>query len=65
MNYFGLFFTFMLPGLALGAMAAAVVITEKQKYANKQRRTAAQKQIRSREKLFVYDLMEDHGKSAA
>lgn len=65
MNYFGLFFTFMLPGLVLGAMAAVVYQTEKQKKSKRQRTNRVKTQKARNDKLFVYDLMQDAKESAA
>ena len=57
MNYFGLFFTFMVPGLVLGAMA--VFAAQESKSRHKARR-AAQSQARPCQgKLYVYDLRQD------
>ncbi len=65
MNYFGLFFTFMLPGLVLGAMAATVLHAEKER---KTRKSAAQKckiPESPRSKLYVHSLLADAQENAA
>ena len=60
MNYFGLFFTFMLPGVLLGIMAAAAFSQERK--AKKAKRAAARPRIARTEavvergRLYVCDL---------
>lgn len=65
MNYFGMFFTFMIPGLVLGALFAIVVREEKDKRAAKRRAAALPAQpVTSRDRLYVYDLRQDAGNAA-
>ena len=56
MNIFGLFFTFMIPGILLGLLAAAV-LGERAK--EKKRHTAAVKRA-----LYVHDLRESASRAA-
>jgi len=59
MNYFGLFFTFMLPGLLLGAMGAVALYDGR---ARRRRRMAAAKRAQAeqvRTRLYVHSLMDD------
>ena len=65
MNYFGLFFTFMLPGLVLGAMAATAMHAEK---GQKSQRVTPQKQKEERPvrgKLYIHSIMADMEEHAA
>ncbi len=62
MNYFGMFFSFMLPGIVLGGMGAVAVHQElqrrKRQKARKVRR-ARQPELRhvaDKGKLYVYDM---------
>lgn len=55
MNYFGLFFSFMLPGIFIGAMAIAVI---RQEVINRKRRAARETRERQRKnvrKLYVHN----------
>lgn len=58
MNYFGLFFTFMVPGIVIGAMAAVALYQE----ANARKRRAARLRVASRrnavarDRLYVHDM---------
>ncbi|HMM33091.1 MAG TPA: hypothetical protein PKB13_15075 [Clostridia bacterium] len=45
MNYFGLFFSFMLPGILIGAMAVSVM---RQEIVRRKRREAREEQERQR-----------------
>ena len=65
MNYFGLFFTFMIPGVLIGIMAAAVLrevasaklrqVARRRKYAAHERYLAEQRAAQNA-RLFVHDL---------
>jgi hypothetical protein len=63
MNYFGLFFSFMIPGMLIGWMTACCVKEAAEKRNREQQavRTAPQR----RRKLYVYDLSEGQKKAAA
>ena len=52
MNYFGLFFSFMLPGMVLGAMAALAAVEMVE--ARERRRTR-----RRKKPLYIEDLKEE------
>ena len=65
MNYFGMFFTFMLPGLVLGAMAASAIYAEKTKKQQKKSATRRADTINERSKLYVHSLSADIEKPAA
>lgn len=52
MNYFGLFFSFMLPGMVLGAMAALAAVEALE--AREQRRARRRKRP-----LYIEDLKEE------
>lgn len=58
MNYFGLFFSFMVPGVIIGAMAAVAIYQEAKARArrNAKRRANAQRLVVPRDRLYVYDL---------
>ncbi len=65
MNYFGLFFSFMLPGLILGGMAVAAVHQEQRRRRRQNARRArrggsaaraALKPVANRNKLYVHDM---------
>ena len=60
MNYFGLFFTFMIPGIIIGTMAAAAAkqaADRRRREAIRARRTALRTVPRN--KLYVYTLEEE------
>ena len=52
MNIIGLFFTFMIPGIVLGALAAAVL---SQRQSGKAKKDAM---LRGKRALYVYDMRE-------
>ncbi|MEG1547287.1 MAG: hypothetical protein RR232_03670 [Clostridia bacterium] len=54
MNYFGLFFTFMVPGIILGIMCASVLM---RRTTRKSRQTAFVK--KSKRRLYVCDLRDE------
>ncbi len=62
MNYFGLFFSFMVPGIVIGVMAAVAIYQESK--ARARRKSAVAKNLRApahlavvpRNKLFVHDM---------
>lgn len=57
MNYFGLFFTFMVPGIIIGAMAAAAVYQQaKARRREAMRRKNAAHAVASHNRLYVHDL---------
>ena len=56
MNYFGLFFTFMIPGIFIGLMAAYVV---RGALANLRASAASRQSAPSRKQLYVCDLRLD------
>lgn len=62
MNYFGMFFSFMLPGIVLGGMGAVAVHQElqrrKRQKARKVRRARRPelRQVADKGKLYVYDM---------
>lgn len=58
MNYFGLFFTFMVPGIIIGAMAAAAVYQEAKarRHREARRRKTAARAAVSHNRLYVHDL---------
>ncbi|MDD4075469.1 MAG: hypothetical protein PHC80_05195 [Eubacteriales bacterium] len=65
MNYFGMFFSFMIPGLILGAMAVAVFGEKKRAFAPnaKKRRDGAAES--GRNKLYICDLAAELREDAA
>ncbi|MDO5111306.1 MAG: hypothetical protein Q4E65_03270 [Clostridia bacterium] len=65
MNYFGMFFSFMIPGLILGAMAVAVLGEKKGagKAGARARRCAAPQEEKT--KLYICDLAAELRKNAA
>lgn len=61
MNYFGLFFTFMLPGIIIGVMIAVAYKQEqeaKRRKAARARCAAKQAGVVDRTRLYVYDISE-------
>lgn len=65
MNYFGLFFTFMIPGILMGIMAASVMletIQRKQRAARRVRKQIDAQPVRGR--LYIHSMKDDQ-KSAA
>ena len=63
MNYFGLFFSFMLPGILLGMMGAIAIYQEVRKNKRRALRAKAMRAARScapvpvdRSRLYVYDM---------
>ncbi|HOG01024.1 MAG: hypothetical protein BWY35_02099 [Firmicutes bacterium ADurb.Bin248] len=58
MNYFGLFFTFLVPGVVLGVMAAAAFHQEAKARARRARQRPARNQsaVVRRDRLYVHDL---------
>ncbi len=58
MNYFGLFFTFMVPGIVIGVMAAVAFYQEAkaQKLRRERLRLAATRSVVPRDRLYVHDL---------
>ncbi len=65
MNYFGMFFSFMIPGLILGAMAVAVFGEKQRGYRAhvEEKRDAARQHDRS--KLYICDLAAELREEAA
>ncbi|OQB23911.1 MAG: hypothetical protein BWY11_01516 [Firmicutes bacterium ADurb.Bin182] len=62
MNYFGLFFSFMVPGILIGWMCAYCF----KEFADKKHRRAVKRvEAGKRQKLFVYNLMDDDTGAAA
>jgi hypothetical protein len=55
MNYFGLFFSFMLPGIFIGAMAIAVIRQEVISRKRRMAREVRERQIKNVRKLYVHD----------
>ena len=59
MNYFGLFFSFMVPGIVLGAMAAVILLERAGKRREKeQHRIAPSPQRREARKLYVHSIQQ-------
>ncbi len=60
MNYFGLFFSFMFPGIILGVMAAVAIHQEAKSRARRARsnlrRMPAQNAPAPRDRLYVHDM---------
>lgn len=56
MNYFGLFFTFMIPGVIVGALAVAAVVEERRIRARKAARRKAAQREAARGSLYICDL---------
>lgn len=62
MNYFGMFFSFMLPGIVLGGMGAVAVHQELQRRKRQKARKARGgrrpelRQVADKGKLYVYDM---------
>jgi MFS superfamily sulfate permease-like transporter len=58
MNYFGLFFSFMVPGIVIGVMAAVAFYQEAKARARRaaQRRGNAARLTAPRDRLYVHDL---------
>ncbi|MCE5235447.1 MAG: hypothetical protein ABFC62_05290 [Clostridiaceae bacterium] len=54
MNYFGLFFSFMLPGILLGAMAVVVVRQEAIRRKRRAAREERERQLKSARRLYVH-----------
>ncbi len=54
MNYFGLFFSFMLPGILLGAMAVSVFKREAVRRRKRAEREEWQRQRKNMRRLYVY-----------
>jgi hypothetical protein len=71
MNYFGLFFTFMLPGIILGLLGAfslkeaAEAKRRKAQAARRQARRQATGQVQHRKQTLYVSTMEDAGSRAA
>lgn len=65
MNYFGLFFTFMLPGLLLGAMGAAALYDARTRHMRKKAAAKRAQAQRERTRLYVHSLLEDIEGNAA
>ncbi len=65
MNYFGLFFTFMLPGLVLGAMASSVLRSEMDRRRNKTAEKNKKTSEAPRGKLYIHNLTSDLNEHAA
>ncbi len=57
MNYFGLMFSFFLPGAVLGAVAAVAAIEAMDDHAR--RRTRAKLAAKRRRPLYIRDIRED------
>ncbi|HWS30423.1 MAG TPA: hypothetical protein VN512_09985 [Clostridia bacterium] len=55
MNYFGLFFSFMLPGIFIGAMAIAVIRQEIISHKRRAAREERERQHKNARKLYVHD----------
>lgn len=59
MNYFGLFFSFMVPGIVIGVMTAAAVYQQSRRRARRARK-AQQKPnapaVVARDRLYVHDM---------
>lgn len=67
MNYFGLFFTFMLPGVVLGLLAAFSLkesAKAKRRQARQARRQAVAAAPRRRQALYVSTVESSHAKAA-
>ncbi len=64
MNYFGMFFSFMIPGLILGAMAVAV-FGEKRNGASGARKNHMPASQEARNKLYICDLAAELRQKAA
>ncbi|MDD5918838.1 MAG: hypothetical protein PUD73_07110 [bacterium] len=62
MNYFGLFFSFMLPGIILGGMGAVAVHQELQRRKRHKAQRAHRKpqtelkRVADKNRLYVYDM---------
>lgn len=58
MNYFGLFFSFLVPGMVLGVMAATAFHQEAKARARRARQRLAQSRsaVVRRDRLYVHDL---------
>ena len=62
MNYFGMFFSFMLPGIILGGMGAVAIHQELQRRKRRKARRARKpanptlKRVADKSKLYVYDI---------
>ncbi|HWQ57907.1 MAG TPA: hypothetical protein VN540_02730 [Clostridia bacterium] len=58
MNYFGLFFSFLMPGIVIGVMAAAAFHQERKVRARRAQliRANSQAAIVRRDRLYVHDL---------
>lgn len=59
MNIFGMFFTFMVPGVLLGVLASAV-LAERARDNNKRR----QRTVVSKHSLYVHDIKPREGRAA-
>lgn len=62
MNYFGLFFSFMLPGILLGAMAVSVFRREAARRKRNVEREERENQRKNARRLYVYSF---NGEQAA
>ncbi len=56
MNYFGLFFSFMIPGIVMGIMATVVMMESTQRKKNRSRRESMPAQHVSGRKLYVHSM---------
>ncbi len=58
MNYFGLFFTFMVPGIVIGVMAAVAVYQGMKRRARRAQRLRRRNDpaVISRDRLYVHDM---------
>ena len=55
MNYFGLFFTFMIPGIIMGTMAAVVMMESTQRRRKRERQVGVSVEM-PKQKLYVHSM---------
>lgn len=65
MNYFGLFFSFMLPGVIIGLIAAACIMERFKAGQARRKRLKPEVNNPGKARLFIYSLADDTSQPAA
>ncbi len=65
MNYFGLFFSFMLPGVIIGLITAACIMERFTAGQARRKRPQLKEKNPEKARLYVYSLADDTGQPAA
>lgn len=64
MNYFGLFFSFMLPGIFLGGMAVVVLLQELTRRKRRAEREERARRLKNARRLYVHAFEAVKGRAA-